>query len=36
MLEMVADGNKSKAAGRYRPAGQMLKDFDERIKKDFS
>ena len=29
MLEMVAQGNKSKAAGRYRPAGQVLKDFEK-------
>jgi prevent-host-death family protein len=37
MLEMVAQGdNNSVAEGRYRPAGQVLKDFEERIKKDFS
>jgi len=36
MLEMVAQGNKSKAAGRYRPADQVLKDFEKRIEKDFS
>jgi prevent-host-death family protein len=36
MLEMVAQGNKSKVAGRYRPAGQVLKDFEKRIEKDFS
>jgi prevent-host-death family protein len=36
MLEMVAQGNKSKAAGRYRAAGQVLKDFGKRIEKDFS
>jgi prevent-host-death family protein len=36
MLEMVAQGNKSKAAGRYRPADRVLKDFEKRIEKDFS
>jgi prevent-host-death family protein len=36
MLEMVAQGNKSKAAGRYRPAVQVLKDFEKRIEKDFA
>jgi prevent-host-death family protein len=36
MLEMVAQGNKSLAAGRYRPADQVLKEFEERIEKDFS
>ena len=36
MLEMVAQGNKSLAAGRYRPADQVLKEFEERIQKDFS
>jgi prevent-host-death family protein len=36
MLEMIAQGNKSLAAGRYRPADQVLKEFEERIEKDFS
>jgi prevent-host-death family protein len=36
MLEMVAQGNKSVAEGRYRPADQVLREFDERIEKDFS
>jgi prevent-host-death family protein len=36
MLEMVAQGNKSLAAGRYRPVDQVLKEFEERIEKDFS
>ena len=36
MLEMVAQGNKSMAEGKYRPADQVLKEFEERIKKDFS
>lgn len=36
MLEMVAQGNKSLAEGRYRPADQVLKEFEERIEKDFS
>jgi len=35
MLEMVAQGNKSLAEGRYRSADQVLKEFDERIEKDF-
>jgi prevent-host-death family protein len=36
MLEMVAQGNKSVAEGRYRPADQVLKEFEERIEKDFA
>jgi prevent-host-death family protein len=36
MLEMMAQGNKSVAEGRYRPADQVLTEFEERIKKDFS
>jgi prevent-host-death family protein len=36
MLEMLAQGHKSLAAGRYRPADQVLKEFEERIQKDFS
>ena len=36
MLEMVAQGNKSMAEGKYRPADQVLKEFAERIEKDFS
>jgi prevent-host-death family protein len=36
MLEMVAQGNKSMAEGKYRPADQVLKEFEERIEKDFS
>ena len=36
MLEMIAQGNKSLTNGRYRPAGQVLKEFEERIEKDFS
>jgi len=36
MLEMVAQGNKSVGEGRYRSADQVLKEFDERIEKDFS
>jgi prevent-host-death family protein len=35
MLEMVAQGNKSVGQGRYRPAGKVLKEFEERISKDF-
>ena len=36
MLEMIAQGNKNLTAGRYRPVEQVLKEFEERIKKDFS
>ena len=36
MLEMIAQGNKSMAEGKYRPADQVLKEFEERIEKDFS
>ncbi len=36
MLGMIAQGNKSLTEGRYRSAEQVLKEFEERIKKDFS
>jgi len=36
MLEILAQGNKNLAEGRYRPAEQVLKEFEERIEKDFS
>ncbi len=36
MLEMIAQGNKSLTEGRYRSAEQVLKEFEERIEKDFS
>ena len=36
MLEMIAQGRKSLAEGRYRPAEQVLKEFEERIERDFS
>ena len=36
MLEMIVQGNKNLTDGRYRPAGQVLKEFEERIEKDFS
>ena len=36
MLEMIAQGNKKLAEGRYRPADEVLKEFDKRIEKDFS
>jgi len=36
MLEMIAQGNKDLTEGRYRPAEQVLKEFEERIEKDFS
>jgi prevent-host-death family protein len=36
MLEMLAQGTKCRAEGRYRPVDQVLKEFEERIEKDFS
>jgi prevent-host-death family protein len=36
MLEMIAQGNKNLAEGRYRPAEQVLNEFEGRIEKDFS
>ena len=36
MLEMIAQGNKSIAENRYRPAEQVLNELDERIELDFS
>jgi prevent-host-death family protein len=36
MLEMVVQGNKSMAEGKFRPADQVLKEFEDRIEKDFS
>ena len=36
MLKMIARGNKSVTEGRYRPAEQVLNEFEERIEKDFS
>jgi len=36
ILEMLAQGTKSVAEGRYRPADQVLQEFEERIEKDFS
>ena len=36
MLEMIAQGNRSLTEGRYRPAEQVLKEFEERIEEDFS
>jgi prevent-host-death family protein len=36
MLEMIALGNRNLTEGRYRPAEQVLKEFEERIEKDFS
>ena len=35
ILEMLAQGTKSVAEGRYRPADQVLQEFEERIEKDF-
>ena len=36
MLEMIALGNRNLTEGRYRPAEQVLQEFEERIEKDFS
>jgi len=36
MLELIAQGNKSIAEKRYRSAGQVLDELEERIEKDFS
>ena len=36
MLEMIAQSNKNLTEGRFRPAEQVLKEFEERIEKDFS
>jgi len=36
MLEMIAQGKKNIAEGRYIPADQVLKDFESRIEDDFS
>jgi prevent-host-death family protein len=36
MLEMIALGNRNLTERRYRPAEQVLKEFEERIEKDFS
>lgn len=36
MIEMIAQGNKSLIQERYRPADQVLKEFEKRIEKDFS
>jgi prevent-host-death family protein len=35
-LEMIALGNRNLTEGRYRPAEQVLQEFEERIEKDFS
>jgi prevent-host-death family protein len=35
MLEMLAQGTKSVAEGRFRPADQVFKEFEKRIEKDF-
>jgi len=36
MLEMIAQGKKNMADGKYIPADQVLKDFESRIEDDFS
>jgi prevent-host-death family protein len=35
MLEMIARGNRNLIEERYQPAEQVLKEFEERIEKDF-
>lgn len=35
MLEMIAQGNKSLAKGKYRKAEQVFREFEARIEKDF-
>jgi len=35
LLEMIAQGKKSLSEKRYRLADQVLKEFEERIEKDF-
>lgn len=36
LLEIIAQGNKSIAEKRYRPAQQVLDGLEQRIEKDFS
>jgi prevent-host-death family protein len=36
MLELIAQGNQSITEKRYRPAEQVLKEFEARIEEDFS
>jgi prevent-host-death family protein len=36
MLEMIAQGNKNLTEGRFRPAEQVLREFEARIEQDFS
>ena len=36
MLDMIARGNKNLVEGRYRPAEQVLREFESRIEVDFS
>ena len=35
MLEMIAQGNRNLTEGRYRPAKQVLKEFEKKNEKDF-
>lgn len=35
MLEMIAQGKKNLAEGKYRPADKVLSEFESRIKADF-
>jgi prevent-host-death family protein len=36
ILEMISQGNKNLTEGRYRPAEQVLREFEARIEQDFS
>ena len=36
MLEMIAQGRRNLADGRYQSAEQVLREFEERIERDFS
>jgi prevent-host-death family protein len=36
MLEMIAIGNKNLSEGKYRPAEQVLREFEARIETDYS
>jgi len=36
MLELIAQGKKNIKEGKYKPADQVLSEFDSRIQEDFS
>ena len=35
MLELIAQGNKNKTDGKYKPANQVLSELESRIQEDF-